>query len=452
MAEKINPRQLALEVLCDIDRKNAYSNILLRHRLKELADARDRAFVTELVYGVIQQQRYLDYVIDAFSKRKTKKMEYAVCNILRMGVYQILLLDRVPQSAAVNESVELAKRQKNRGSAAFVNGVLRSVCQRFDTIEWPKDPLQCLSVKTSFPFWMAGLFYKRIGRECDTLLPLLNQPPKLVLRANTLQMPREKLADQLKSEGITVSLSELAPDAVVCSGFSVGDHSLYKAGCFSVQDTAAQLSVCVLNPQRGDCVWDVCAAPGGKTCYIAEKMQDEGHIEAWDIYEHKKELIDAQAQRLSLHIIQTKVADAAQEDPHQLFDKILIDAPCSGLGIVMRKPEIKWNRKPEDVETFADLQYSILEHAASFLKEGGELVYSTCTITEQENENVVQKFLGKHSDFSMMDIQKLLPEAFGEDGQNGFITLWPHRHLTDGFFIAKMQKNVFKGEECENRY
>ncbi len=440
MIEKQNPRSIAADILYEIEKNNAYSNLLLRHRLQPMADRRDRAFATELVYGVLQYQRYLDYVIDAFSKRKTNKMTVPVLVVLRLGVYQLTKMDRVPQSAAVNESVNLAKQMAGRGSASFVNGVLRSVCRSYDSIAWPKDPLNCLSVKESLPFWMAGLFYKRIGRECDALFPAFNRVPDLILRVNSLRTSRAELIETLSKESIEAQESILAPDALVCKGFSVGESPAYKEGLFSVQDTAAQLSVCVLDPKPGDSVLDMCAAPGGKTCYIAEKMQNEGMVEAWDIYDHKIRLIDEQAKRLGISIIRAKVADATEQASAKLFDKILVDAPCSGLGILARKPEIKWHRTKEEIGNFASLQYTILCRAATLLKKGGVLVYSTCTLTQEENEAVVEHFLKENSSFAPVRISPYFNKTMAADVLGNYITLWPHRHLTDGFFIAKFQK------------
>jgi len=440
MEQKRNPRRTAIDILCDIDKKGAYSNILLRKSLRDFADMRDRAFVTELVYGVIQNRLYLDYVLDQFSKIKTKKMTYDVLNILRVGAYQILFLDKVPQSAAVNESVELAKKMTNRGSVGFINGVLRAVCRKMDTVKWPENVLERLSVEYSFAPFMVSLFYKRMGEDCEMLLKTLNKPSSIVLRVNTLKTNRENLLVALEENGIKAEPIALCPDAILCGGFDIGESSLYKEGLFSVQDSAAQVCCLVLNPQPNERVLDVCAAPGGKTCYIAELMQNTGYVEALDIYEHKKKLIDEQAKRLGLSIVHSKVQDALSYESDELFDKVLVDAPCSGLGIIARKPEIKWNRTKKQIDEFSEIQYTILKNAARFVAVGGELVYSTCTLTEQENEEVVRRFISEFPQFNSCDISPYLPDKLKEMQKDGMITLWPHKTGIDGFFIAKLRR------------
>jgi tRNA and rRNA cytosine-C5-methylases len=272
------------------------------------------------------------------------------------------------------------------------------------------------------------------------LLKAMSKPSSIVLRVNTLKTTRDNLLLALEKNDIKAEPIALCPDGILCGGFDIGESSLYKEGFFSVQDTAAQICSRILNPQPEERVLDVCAAPGGKTCYMAELMKNTGYIEALDIYEHKKSLIDEQAKRLGISIIHSKVQDALSYQSKEVYDKVLVDAPCSGLGIIARKPEIKWNRTKKQIEDFSVIQYNILKNSSRFVKVGGELMYSTCTLTNQENEEVVNRFISESPNFEPCDISPFLPANLKEMQKNGMITLWPHKTGIDGFFIAKMKR------------
>lgn len=437
---KPNPRRLAVKVLSSMERDGAYSNLLLRDALEGFSDPRDKAFATELVYGVLQNKRYLDYAIDTFAKIKTKKMAYDVLNILRVAAYQILLLDRVPDSAAVNEGVKLAKRLAGDRSGAFVNGIARALCLHKGEIVFPGGE-EGLATRYSFPEWMLPIYREACGGDCEELLRHFNEPPKLCLRINRLRTSRERLLAYFKERGVAASCSPLCDDALLCGGFSIAADRAYQEGLYSVQDVGAMLICRVLAPAEGATVIDACAGPGGKCAYLAELMKNRGEILALDIYEHKKKLIEKEASRLGLSIVRAKVQDAQESKEAPCADYILADAPCSGLGIVGRKPEIKWNRKPEEIGAFAELQLAILESCAGRLKPGGAMVYSTCTLTRQENEEVCSAFLCRHPELELEGFDPLLPEALrGMGGGAGMLTLLPHRTGTDGFFMAKFRK------------
>ncbi len=438
---KPNARRTAVRILSAMERDGAYSNLLLRSALEDVADPRDKAFVTELVYGVLQNKLYLDYAIDCFAKIKSRKMAYDVLNVLRVTAYQILFLDRVPDSAAVNEGVKLAKKLAGERSGAFVNGIARTLCKQRKEIVIPKGD-KGLSIRYSFPEWMVPVYRQACGGDCEKLLSYFNRPPRLSLRVNRLKTDRSRLLAYFGERGIAAEASPLCEDAVYCEGFSIAEDAAYRDGWYCVQDTGAMLVCRVLNPKEGETVLDACAGPGGKCTYLAELMKNRGEVLAFDIYEHKKKLIEKEAERLGLSIVHARVQDA-RGNPSVCADRILVDAPCSGLGIAGRKPEIRWNRKAEDIPAFAQLQQEILDACAHLLKQGGVLVYSTCTLAGQENEAVCASFLAKHPEFEPEGFDPLLPEELqGMGGAQGMLTLLPHRTGTDGFFMAKFKKRT----------
>lgn len=414
-------RNLALNVLVDIDKNGAYSNIALKNEFlkhKDFTD-RDRHFATILVYGVTDKRLTLDYVISKHSKLKLKKLSVYVLNILRMGVYQIMFMDKIPQSAAVNESVILSKRYAHKAASGFINGVLRSVLK--SEIEYPSENDEYLSVKYSYPLWLVRKWINDFGYDfTKDLMKGFLRTPKLSLRANSLKISTDELLKKL-----TEYNAEIKDGAILCDGFDVSKNRLYTDGYFSVQDISAMNTARVLSPKKGDKVLDMCAAPGGKTTHIAELMENEGEIIAFDMYEHKVELIKKNAKRLGINIINAKVSDATKENKELFnrFNKVLCDVPCSGLGIIGRKPEIKW-KENDDFSELCTIQKSILNNASKYLKENGEIVYSTCTLNPLENEGITDKFIEENSDF-IKTYEK---------------TYYPHIDLSDGFYICKLTR------------
>ncbi len=411
-----NAREIAMKVIYDVEFNGAYSNMVLKKSLKS-AENQDKAFITTLVYGVISRKLTLDYVIKAYSKIKLGKISKYILVILRMGLYQLMFMDKIPESAAVNESVKLAKRYGHGASAGFVNGILRNYIR--NGIEIPENNL---SVKYSYPEWLCDKWTGDFGFDfAEELMRAMNIEPKLTIRPNTLKTTRDALKQKLEANGVKCEINGIS---LVCGGFDVANDKLYLDGLYTVQDTAASNAAIALNPKAGDTVIDMCAAPGGKTTHLAEIMENKGKILAFDIHEHKIKLIEANAKRLGIDIIAAKPADTAalDESLKNTADKVLCDVPCSGLGIIRRKPDIRWNK--EDTEGLWTVQRKILGNAAEYLKNGGELVYSTCTINREENEGITGKFLENHADF----------EKISEK------TYYPHIDGTDGFYICKMRK------------
>lgn len=415
-------REATLKALYEIEYNGAYSNMAVKNTLKNSdMSERDKALFTALVYGVSDKKITLDYYISKFSKIKLKKISKYILLILRMGVFQLVFTDKIPQSAAVNESVKLAKRYGHGASAGFVNGVLRNV-SKCGEIGYPKEKDEYLSVKYSFPLWLCRKWTEEFGFEfTENMMRSFGESKPITLRANTLKTTNEELVKKLSDLGIN---AEIQDGAVVTGGFDIEKNTLYKEGYFTPQDTAAMKTAEILAPKPGGMVIDMCAAPGGKTTHIAEIMKNSGRILAFDIYNHKTELVKKNAERLGIDIIKTDVRDAAEFDKSLsgIADCILCDVPCSGLGIIGRKPDIKQNedRSPE----LCKIQAKILENACIYLKEGGVIVYSTCTVEKAENEGITGAFLEKHGNF-----EKLYEKTF-----------YPHTDGTDGFYICKMRK------------
>lgn len=412
----MNTRETALKALYDIEYGGAYSNMVVKNVLHGDMLPHDKAFITALVYGTIDKKLTLDYIISQFSRIKPKKISKYILLILRMGIYQIKFMDSVPHSAAVNESVKLAKRYGHGASAGFVNGLLRTVIR--EEIKYPQDKTEYLSVRYSYPKFIIEKWINEFGEDfCEELIGGFEKEPELILRPNTLKVTSSELKALLEDKGIEARERD---GAIICSGFDIAEDDLYKNGMYTVQDIAAQCAAKVLAPKSGDSVIDMCAAPGGKTTHMAELMKNKGKISAFDIFEHKVELIEKNAQRLGIDIIKTEVKSALEHDKNleESADKVLCDVPCSGTGILRRKPDIKWNR--DENYKFPPIQKKILENGLSYLKKGGELVYSTCSIEKEENEGVT----------SGIENAEITWEK----------TFYPHIDDTDGFYICKIKK------------
>lgn len=422
-------RQTALLILADIDTKGSYMNLLIDERCrKENLSGKDASFLSEIVRGTVRNRIYLDYVISKYSKIKLKKISVMILNILRMGLYQLLYMDKVPTSAAVNESVALSKRYGHASSSGFVNAVLRNA-SRGGEIKLPEAKDEYLSVKYSYPLWMVRRFISDFGEaRTKELLEAGNGKAETVIRANTLKISAEELYEILsdiatKIDGNMITLKN-------SGGISGIDG--FTEGLFTVQAKPFEKTAELLLLEPGMTVLDACAAPGGKTTYIAELMKDKGQIYAFDVYEHKLKLINEASERLSIHIIKTGLHDASKMNEELVgkCDRVLLDVPCSGTGIIRRRPDIKWNRKED--EEFSSLQLEILKSQSLCLKSGGILIYSTCSIDKRENEDVVNAFLNENKDFSLMPF---------EGGTSGYKTWYPDTDGTDGAFICRMKKN-----------
>lgn len=448
-------RETALDILMRIEQGGAYSNLELNRTLKTAGLAKaDAGLVTELVYGTIQRRLTLDYWLAKFVARGLDKLQPWVLQLLRMSLYQLLYLDRIPPHAVVSEAVAIARRRGHPGVAGLVNGVLRSLanCRGELTLPDEADPAVRLALNHSFPEWLAARWIETYGEAtAEAVMAALNERPKTSIRVNRLRTGRRAVLERLAASGYDAEPSPLSPAGIVVRrGGNLADTEGYRSGEWTVQDEAAMLCAEAAAPDPGMTVLDCCAAPGGKSTHLAELMGDVGTVWANDIHPHKERLIVDQAARLGLSAVRTSVCDAAElprrHEPASM-DVVLLDAPCSGLGVIRRKPEIRWTRSPSDIDELAAIQQRLLAAAAELVKPGGLLVYSTCTLEPRENEERIARFLAQRGDFAPdCDWPEHVLTALRDAGipapspANGAVTLLPHYAGTDGFFIARLRK------------
>lgn len=440
-----NARSCCADIVCSVYTKGAYlSESVAALRKSNILSPLDMAFVNELVHGVFKYKIRIDYIISKMSDIKLKKILPYVLSVMECAVYQILFMDKVPPGAAVNEAVELIKDSRYFRSASYVNAVLRKIADCKGNVEYPKDELNNFSVYCSLPLWLAKRWVAVYGMdEAKRLAKAYLKKGDTVLRCNTLKTTPSHLVQSLKKAGVECDIiSGRYTDIdymLSCSSINGLDKlEDFKNGLFYVQDFAAALTVEILSPQEGETIIDMCAAPGGKTTHMAEKMKNKGRIIAFDIHSHKLKKINQNATRLGIEIIEAKTADASKADSSlfEIADRVLADVPCSGLGILAKKPDIKYFRKEEDISQLAITGYEILANAAKYVKKGGVLVFSTCTTDREENEDVVEKFLSQNSAFELVPIVEYKRE------NPGYLTLYPHTDDCDGFFICKMKKKL----------
>lgn len=432
-------RQTAFEILNKIQRDNSYSNLALDSVLdKTQADANDKRLISAIVYGVAERMLTLDYNLTLYLSQPLKKLKPQVLTILRMGAYQLMFMDRIPDSAAINESVKLAKNNQ----AAFASGLVNAVLHKIQNagLKLPdENEKNFRSVKYSAPQWLIDLWDNSYGREnTDGILESSFGGTETSVRVNTLKTSAEKLIELFAAEGIDAEKSIFVPDALtVKNAGALHKTKCFADGFFHVQDIASQLCCAALQVSEGETVLDICSAPGGKSFTLAEMMNGRGKIYSFDVYEQRLSLIDKGAERLGISCIETRKNDGSVFNSDvSAADKILCDVPCAGLGVIRKKPEIRYKSQVE-VDKISDLQYSILCTSARYLKIGGKLVYSTCSLNPAENEKIVKKFLSEHRDFRILRIHPEI-KRYGEDTDN--LTLMPHIHGCDGFFIAALQK------------
>jgi len=443
-----SPRAICLDILNWVEEADRHPDTLLTDSFKQYRNltSLDRAFLTELTYGVLRWRGRLDWLIRHFSKVPFEKIELEILNILRLGLYQILFLSKTPFSAAVNESVELAKSIRGKGGAGFVNGILRSILREKEQIPYPdfsENPVLHISVVESHPLWLVRRWVEEVGlEETMKICTINNQISALTLRTNTLKINRKDLIEKLREKELKpfpCSFSEegiLLKDPPPTSGLP-----FLKAGFYIIQDEASQMVTSILDPKPGERILDACAAPGGKTLHIAQRMENGGEIYALDLTKRKLNRIEEMCQRLGIKIVKTMKGDAANALPifrEMKFDRVLADVPCSGFGTLRRNPDLKWRRGEEDIGRLAELQSSILRNLARYVKEGGILVYSTCTVFHEENEDVVEKFLDEHPEFRLDQINEALPEKCQSFIKNGYLKTFPPKEAMDGFFVARM--------------
>lgn len=448
-----NARELALYVLMEVEEKKSYSNLQLKHAFTgKVWDPRDVNLTTELVYGTLSRLNTLDWMIRQYLSKPTSKLENWVNWLLRISFYQLTYLDRIPPRAVVHEGVEIAKRWGHKGISSMVNGVLRNRLRNPEKIELPTGlPLvQQISLEYSHPEWLVNKWIKQYGvEETEQMCEENNFPPEINLRANVLKGTREELVETIKKQlpKAYVKPSQVTPLGVVLSeSGNIGELPAYRQGLCTVQDESSMLVGDALAPYPGMKVLDVCAAPGGKSTHIAEKMNNQGKVFSMDIHPHKLKLIEDNGKRLGISIIETQAGDAREVDQilrGETFDRVLVDAPCTGLGVIRRKPDIRWVKKEKDKEIHS-IQYEILCSAATLLKPDGKLVYSTCTVQREENQDVIQRFLQEHPDWELdSTLAKDLPVLIGEKYatlKDGYVQILPHHFHSDGFFIARLKR------------
>lgn len=442
MSKKV--REVALDILLQVEKGGAYSNLLL-HTSIENNDLpkKDIGLLTEIVYGTIQREDTIAYYLNPFVKNR-KKLQQWVWVLLTMSVYQMEFLDRVPDHAIINEAVEIAKKRGHKGIASLVNGVLRSIQREgVPSISEIKDDAEQLAIGTSHPLWLVQEWIEQFGLEetrkiCETNL----LPPVVTARVNVMKTSVSDILEKYPNAEKGV----LSEDAVVFEGGNIANKSEFKEGLLSIQDESSMLVARALGAKDGETILDSCAAPGGKAAHIAERMHNTGRIFAFDLHKHKVKLIKQQAERLGLTNIEAKTGDARRLQEifqEEAFERVLVDAPCSGFGVIRRKPDIKKGKTKEDILHLANIQQSILNEVAPLVKKGGTLVYSTCTIEQDENSNVVSKFLEKHPEFeweTSIDLKKRLPEKTHPYIKEGSLQILPHYFLTDGFYIACLKR------------
>ena len=435
-------RDTALEVLMQVDNANAWSDGSLKHTIaKNNLDRRDAALATRLSYGVIQNRILLDYYIDCYCTQTAKKLDSVIRNILRLGGYQILFMDKIPHHAAVNEAVEMTRRHGRSKASGMVNAVLHKFVDNW--MNMPDLPQSStadyLSVRYSHPKWLVERLIDLVGpEETEQYLKMNNAIVPTTIQTNYLKTTPDELAHELRQSGINVQPHPWLDGCFEVSG--TGDlESLpaFMEGRFTVQDAAARLVATIAAPEKTARVLDVCAAPGGKSFSLAVDMKDQGQIIACDIHPHKLKLIEQGAARLGISSVRTALADGRENHAawQQAADLVVADVPCSGLGIIRKKPDIRYKNSKE-LSQLPGIQSKILENAATYVRPGGVLIYSTCTVLPEENEDVTNAFLARHIDFEEEEFTLPLPVG----SSRGHLMLWPQRYGTDGFYICRMRR------------
>ena len=440
--KKPTPRRLAVEILSRIEADGAYAEPLLDAALSgtELANPADRGLLTELVYGTLRTRGRLDWIIQELYRGNAAEMETVVLNIIRTSLYQLQFTDRIPPFAAVDEAVGIA-RDLVPAAAGLVNAILRNALRKKDAIAWPdlaKDPEKAIAVLHSHPPWLVRRLLASYGMEETVAICRTNNTiPPLALRVNSLKATREQVITALAEEGITAEETLFSPDGISLAfpAAALRKNACFRQGLIRIQDEASQLIAHLVAPKPGERLLDLCAGSGGKTLHLAALMGNRGNITAVDLHSTRLLMLREEAQRLGVTIVETRTGDATVpiDSFRDTFDGVLLDAPCSGLGTLRRNPEIRWRIAPADINRCMKLQNLLLTRAAEYVRPGGRLVYSVCTVTPEENEMVIGKFLKNHINFKVVS-PRTLPPALVDAG--GFFRSAPHLHGTDGFFGA----------------
>lgn len=440
-----NIRYIAVKLLNRFDRSDSYIDKLLAHtfRSNEL-DARDKALLTELVNGVTRWRLKLDYVLIGFYRGDYQKCLNIVKNAMRIGLYQILYMDSIPEYAAINESVNIVKHVQCEKTAGIVNGVLRNILRNVSNIHYPprhgRDFYYAIGIEHSHPKWMAKRFCFIYGdRDGEELMKKNNERPYTAIRINSLVSSIEEVRKIFDTYEPDYLIPDFAPTSMIFENpkYQIINSDLFNEGKITIQDPAAASACRLAAPEPGIDVADICAAPGGKSFFLAELMENKGRITAYDLHPYKLKLIIEGARRLNIDIIETEEADAKVLKPEKQFDLVFADVPCTGFGTIRKKSDIKWKREHSDIETMAAYQKELLDNAVDMVKPGGVLLYSTCSIDPMENEDNISYFLEKHPDFTLDRAENYLPEVICKDGM---MKILPHVHGTDGAFAARLIK------------
>ncbi len=445
----INIRELVLGILMEVLEQDNYSNVVIHNTLMkyQYLEKQDRAFLSRLAEGCVERCIQLDYIIDTFSKVKVKKMKAPIRNILRMGVYQILYMDQVPDSAACNESVKLAQRKGFVNLKGFVNGVLRNVSRNKDNIAFPdkvSNPKKYLEVMYSCPEWIIDLWLQEYSvEEVEAALESFLERKTTTIRCNTNRITVDELTKRLEEEGVTVEGGEYLPYALKLKDYNYLNRiEAFREGLFQVQDESSMLIAQAAGIKAGDIIIDVCAAPGGKTTHCAELLKGTGVVYSRDLTEYKVSLIEENVERLELTNVIAQVQDALEfcKEDIEKADIVLADLPCSGLGVIGKKADIKYKTKPEDVESLGKLQRDILSAVSRYVKPGGVLIYSTCTVNHVENLDN-RNWILENLDFEAESLDAYIPVKLqGETTKEGYLQLFPGKHKCDGFFLSRFRR------------
>ena len=432
-------RQIAFEILLKIEKDKAYSNLAIDSAVKAFCpDSTDCAFISRLVYGVTERKITLDYIISGCLSQPVSKLKKEVLIILRLGTYQLLFSDKIPSSAAVNESVKLAKNNRCSFASSLVNAVLRKIATNGFVIPEDMDPVTRVSVMYSAPEELVKFLFYHYGEyNAEEFLKASLEPKKIIIRVNTVKTTTEELKGILESEGVKVTELSISNALQININKAVYELDAYKQGLFHVEDISSQLCIEALEPYENCTLIDVCAAPGGKSFTAAEYMGNRGVLYSCDIYESRTTLIKEGAERLGLSCIKPMVNDASKfNETFPLADRVLCDVPCSGMGIISKKPEIKY-KKLDDIKELLPIQKQILDTASKYVKSGGRLVYSTCSVNPNENRKICDAFLKNHPEFISV---KALPHIERTIDEGDYLTLMMHKNNCDGFFIAVFQR------------
>lgn len=439
---KLDARKMTLQILNEMDRTGQFSQVVLEKNLKShQLSAEDRRLISQLLFGVLENKLKLDFYIRKLSAQRFSRIHPSIINTLRLGFYQLEFMDKIPDSAAVNESVKLAKAVSEK-DAKFVNGILRNFIRMNKIVSLPDQSnhfVTYLSIKYSFPEWLVTFWINEYGADfTEKLLSSSNETPMLSIRTNTLKIEPKALLNAFTELGVVCEMSDLIPEGILIKDMnhlSINQLPGYDLGHFIIQDISSMHVGYLSEVKEGQMVIDVCAAPGGKSTHVAQLLNQTGRVLARDNQMDKLLRIEENAKRLDLINIETQGFDALEVDPEyeNRADLVLVDAPCSGLGIIRRKPDIKYNKSPEDLNALVEVQSAILANASKYVKAGGLLIYSTCTLNRKENQDIVKAFLKDNQAFGLVPISN-------NGDTEGMLTLYPNVHGTDGFFIAKMKK------------